>query len=357
MKLYRKSKNFLRFLSILISGALSFTQMVPLTFAHDFLIPGGTSPTAPQPPSKGQSAAQNACGDDPVAQCMADPVHLDRGEFFIKPTDLIIPVRGLSIALTRHYRSQSAYNGSLGYGWDFTYNRRLRKLQNGNIVYLSGDNRQDEFIYNASTYNPSAGVYRSLVQEADGTWTLTDVHGEIQRFDIDGKLTQISDRSGNALTFAYDPAGKLPIQGPSAYFVNQTTGVIARDFRLTNLTDSLGRQITFTYNADGRIAAITDWAARAWNYTYDAQGNLTVVTQPATPEAPQGAVTTYAYDSNHNLTSILYPNQQPNGAVYVANIYDLANDRITSQSLQGATTTFSYDTQNRTTTVVDGVTG
>ena len=37
-------------------------------------------------------------------------------------------------------------------------------------------------------------------------------------FDINGNLTVITDRYGNTMSFEYDPAGKLPLYGPSEFF-------------------------------------------------------------------------------------------------------------------------------------------
>ena len=335
-----KNRRALRSVATLSAFGLVLQLVVPPMAWASHTLPGGTSPGRPDDSGGEQEPSNNPSEEDQEAQDDVDPVDLHRGDFTLSREDVVLPGRGLSIAFARRYRSQSAYNGPLGYGWDFSYNRRLYKLDSGNMVWLSGANRQDEFAYDAQTgtYAPPPGVYVSLVQNVDGTWTLTDAHGQEQRYDADGKLTAIVDRNGNTLSFAYDPAGRLPIEGPSDYFVNQTTGVIARDFRLTTMTDPAERQLVFTYNADGRIETITDWTSRTWRYTYDADGYLTQVTTPATPEFPQGTTTTYTYTADHNLETITDAKNQ----VYLTNAYEATTDQLTSQTYGTGTSRIIY---------------
>ena len=310
----------------------------PLALAHDFAIAGGSSAAQPTPPGIGQPPAQNACHEDPAACGKFDPVDLHRGDFVLRRQDVSLPGRGLSIDLAFTYRSRSAYNGPFGYGWDMSYNKRLRKLADGNVVLLRGDTRKDEFAFTPpSTYTAPAGVYDTLIQNPDGTWTLTSKHGLQETYDITGNLTAIKDRNGNTLSLAYDPAGLLPITGQSAYFVNQTTGVIAREYRLTQITDTIGRTITLTYNAQGRLESIS-YEGRTIAYGYDpAQtGDLLTVTMPPTPDVPSGPVTTYTYNT-HNLTTITDPKNQ----TYVTNGYN-AYDCVVQQTYGSGTSTLAY---------------
>ena len=312
----------------------------PVAWANNEIIPGGTSPAPPPAPGGGQAPANNPSNKEPKVQGATDPVDISRGDFILTRQDLFLPAgRGLSVDLTFTYRSRSAYNGLFGYGWDLSYNRRIRKLANNNLVALRGSNRKDEFTFSPpNTYTAPLGVYDTLVQNGDGTYTLTSKHGDVESYDVNGNLTRLQDRNGNALTFAYDPAGLLPITGKSTYFVTQTTGVIAREYRLTRITDTIGRTIDFAYSPEGRLATIT-YQGRTLLYAYDATGtgDLISVTTPATSQFPSGNTTRYTY-TNHNLGSIIDPKNQ----TYLTNTYDATNDRVTSQTYGTGTSTVIY---------------
>ena len=346
-KILRKSG--ITFLAFLF---LFQTSGVTAVFAHHGVVPGGTSPSPPPNPgglNPSGPAVHNASTNFHEVQKATDPVDIDRGEFFLTRQDFHLPGRSLSVDLTFTYRSKSVYNSVYGYGWDMTYNHRLRKVVGGNIVLLTGNNRKDEFAFSAGTYTPPPGVYATLIQNGDGTYTLTSRGGQKETFDPNGNLTRLEDKNGNAVTFNYDPAGLLPIQGKSDYFVNQTTGVIAREYRLTQIADTVGRVVTFAYNTDGRLESVT-YSGKTTTYAYDPSGNgdLISVLTPPTAEFPSGLTTQYAY-LNHNLTSAT----DPKGQTYLTNVYDSTKDQVTSQTYGSGTTTLTYDPSNPITTIVD----
>ncbi len=295
-----------------------FAQLCAPPLALAGAPPQGSSPSQPSSPNGGQDSSQNPSDQDGQVQRDTDPADLHRGDFILRRQDVVLPGRGLSVDLTFTYRSRSAYNGPVGYGWDMSYNRRLRKLATNNVVLLRGTNRTDEFTYTAGTYTAPAGVYDALAQNPDGTAVLTSPHGDKEFYNAAGSLVRIEDRHGNAITLTYDPAGPRDITGTSDYFVNQATGVIFKDDRLLQITDTTGRTIDFAYTPEGRLETIT-YLGRTIRYGYDpnGSGDLVSVTTPATSEYPQGHTTTYAY-TTHNLISIT----DPKGQTYLTNAYD-----------------------------------
>ncbi len=333
-----------RFPKKFIALGITFTWIIqvvlpPAALAFDETLPGGTSPAVPLSPSGGQSPARNPSDEDAKVKKKLDPIDLYLGDFIFTRQDVYLPGRGLSVDITLLYRSRSAYNGPFGYGWDMSYNKRIKKLANNNLVVLRGTNRKDEFTYSGSaTYTSPPGIYDSLVQNADGTYTLTSKHGDKEFYDVNGNLTRMEDRNGNALTFTYDLAGLLPITGKSDYFVNQTTGVIAREYRLTRITDTIGRAIDFAYTAEGRVSTIT-YAGRVIHYDYDSSGSgdLIKVTMPATADFPSGTAVTYSY-TKHNLETI----QDQKDQMYLTNVYEAAAGRVISQTYGSGTSTMVY---------------
>jgi YD repeat-containing protein len=231
---------------------------------HDFATGHGTSPGGPNDPNDGQPPCHNGSASDPDAAGDSDPVDLFRGELILDRRDLFVPGRGLGVDVTFHYRSKSVENGQFGYGWTFSYSRRIRKLDDGNAVLLQGTNMLQEYVaQGGGAYTSPGGIYSTLHENGNGTFTLTYRHGAVETYDANGCLTSLQDPSGNALTFEYDPAGLLPVIAPSKYLVKVSKAVVAREYRLARITDTIGNEYDFTYNPTGSWRRSSTSAARS----------------------------------------------------------------------------------------------
>jgi RHS repeat-associated protein len=227
-------------------------------------------------------------------------------------------------------------------------NRRVRRLANGNVVVLQGTNRRE--LHTAGpggVFVPPVDGMSVLVQNPDGTYTLTSKHGGRETYDINGNLSRIEDKSGDAILLTYDPVGLLPVTGPSAYFTDQTIGVLVREYQLSTVTDAIGNVVSFHYGTDGRLSSIT-YLGRTVSYTYTPEGDLATVTTPATPGFPAGHTTEYTYLA-HNLRTM----RDPLGITYLTTNYDPTTDRVTSQTYQGGTSTFTKGVDGAGNTIVD----
>jgi RHS repeat-associated protein len=306
---------------------------------------GGEGNTGNPPPTQGE-------GDPHPTneETMGDPAVVHNGEYLYTHQDLFIPSRGLPLEVTRTYRSRTAYNGRFGYGWHFNFDIKLKQFADNSIIIFNMDGKgsKHEYTYDAGDYTAQWGVYHALVQNPDGSFTLTTKHGQNYEFDEEGRLTSIQDRNGNSLTFYYDPVGLQPIVGQSEYFVNQTEGVIAYDYMLKSIKNATGDSLTFDYNTNGRLTSITDFTGRVYSYEYDstATGDLISFTTPSTSEYPTGLTTQYFY-TDHNIDSIMDAKDQ----VYVRNIY--TDDRVTQQDYGPGTYYFTYETDSMLTTQTD----
>lgn len=270
-------------------------------------------------------------------------IYLHTGEFFVHATDLIIPGRGLDWAFVRSYRSQIAYDGPLGYGWDFNWNARL-SASGSNVLYFDGTGRRETFTRTGpTTFSSPAGMFSTLTQNGDGSFTLRAPDGGVTGFhaldgtNLQGVLQNIADRFGNSLTAAYDNQGLL-----------------------TSVTDTVGRLITLQYDAaTGRLSSFTDFSGRMVVFT-TISGDLIAVRSPVvtgTPNGnnfPFGKTTHYAYSSgfvdpraNHNLTTITSPKEFSHaGGPAVQNTYGTNSgnpqfDRVISQAVGGIAGGFS----------------
>ncbi|MDP2938467.1 MAG: RHS repeat-associated core domain-containing protein [Candidatus Omnitrophota bacterium] len=305
-----------------------------------------TGSTSVVPAPAGEGNANEGNNNQPVAE----PVLVHNGDFVYEHQDILIPSRAMNTEIIRTYKSQSRYNNRFGYGWDIFYNKKIIPQCNGDLYYLNGKLNRHRFAYiDGTNYISPTGIYDKIVQNANGTFTLTEKHATVYNFDQNGVLTEVRDRNNNRMQFSYDPAGRLPIIGKSIFSNDPEPKVIAYDYKLISITDTVGRQINFNYNDDGRLTTITDFAGRTYSYNYDSSrnGDLISFTTPATPEYPSGNTTTYAY-TDHNLETITDAKAQ----TYLTNHYD-SEDRVSSQDYGSGTFTFAYDEVNRKTTVTN----
>jgi RHS repeat-associated protein len=264
-----------------------------------------------------------------------EPVYLSNGEYGLSVTDLSVVGRALPVRITRTYGSRRECNARFGYGWDMSYNIKVRRLAaepgEPNVVMLidgKGARRQ----YTQDAVDPNLYVnlsdLKDYLYDTNDLLTLVKKSGIEYEFDGNGNLAAITDENGNSISFLYDPNGPLPIYGPSRFFhvevVPTQYDIVARDYKLDTIVDDLGRQISFTYDSAGLLSTITDFAGRTWTYTYDSgTNNLLAV------EDPNGGVTTYCYDYRHNLTVI----SDPNGQTYMQNTYaEGTNDLVSEQT-------------------------
>jgi RHS repeat-associated protein len=231
-------------------------------------------------------------------------VLLNTGELTQHAVDLDIPGRGLDWRFERTYRSGMNYNGPLGNGWDFIQNRRLFIEADGSAKRMDGLGRADRYVVSGTNYVAPSGYFTKLAKNPNGSFTESDAHGMTWSYAPTNALgtaqmTNLADRFGNQMTFAYNSVGQL-----------------------TNTIDTLQRSISYRYDSTGRLTNVTDFIGRTLTFAYDTNGDLITVTSPAvtgTPtgnDFPNGKTTRYTYSSgypnpnlNHNLLTVTAPNE------------------------------------------------
>lgn len=217
------------------------------------------------------------------------------GEFRCQQTDLAIPGRMLDFAWTRTYRSRTSPDTAQGAGWDFSFNVSLAQNGDGTLTLRPGNGRADTF-YPDGTNGWIRDEYFVEVRDLNGDGFPDVLFADTGKWlfhppgtPAGGKLAQIMDRNGNAMTLGYDGAG-----------------------RLATIVDDLGRTNTVAHNPLGLIESITDFTGRAVRYEYNGNGDLVAVISPPTSDFPGGITNRYTYSSgfgdarlNHNLTSCI----------------------------------------------------
>ncbi|MCA9049875.1 MAG: right-handed parallel beta-helix repeat-containing protein, partial [Planctomycetaceae bacterium] len=203
--------------------------------------------------------------------------------------DTVIQAPGIPLTFSRSFGSSISdrrRTGPLGRGWAWSDRWLLDVSEDtdGTVVISTPDGLGRRFQPDVrggyfSESGDSAGLAKS-----GGVFELTESDGSRIRFNADGRMDFIEDRSDNRVTIGY------------------TSG------RITTLTHSSGQVMTIAYNAAGRITSVTDDAGHITTYTYDA-GNEHLLSV----RTFDGQVTTYAYDVSgtpqtmHALTSVTFP--------------------------------------------------
>jgi len=270
---------------------------------------------------------------------------------------------------------------------------------NGRIASVTGiDGRTISYGYDSN------GVVTS-VTTPEGTWTydreIGDGSGDLgydRRLtvtDPNGGKTEYYYDADNMRTYRVDPDDYTSNNGdedvPKTYYNisrdpndkavmegNQdSNGNISHIERDPNtglpikVTDALGNESTFTYNAQGQVTSTTDAAGKTTTYTYDTNGiDLLSIT-----DSDNNTVSTFTYGSNHevltatdvdnNTTTYTYTSwgdvatsTDANGKVTTYN-YNSTDHLLTSTSVDGSTVaSYTYDSHQRvrTATGADGIT-
>ncbi len=250
----------------------------------------------------------------------ADPVNTATGNYAYAQSDLTIPVKGeLDFVFQRSYNSlDPSSTGVMGHGWQHSYQISVEDYGN-HVLITYGDGQVSRFIATDSGFQAPVGNYDVLTKEDDGTFRLRKKDQTLFTFDLLGRVTEMIDRNGHGLTFAY----------------------VGTNLSLIKDTDDR-TLVVFTYT-DSRLSQIVDLIGRIISFTYDMNDNLESVIDVG------GGVTQFSYDSNHRLLTITDANEH----VYLTNQYDVEGRVEKQWDAEGYTTEFFYDEEADDTLVVD----
>ena len=247
------------------------------------------------------------------------------GNLFIPRTDIYIQARAFDLDISFYYNSY-LFTEEYGYGkgWTFEYNIKYsHDTVPGARLILWGDGREDKYdSLPGGTYKSPRGFFNTLAQYQPGKYVLTEPDGMKYFFDnaVHKRITRMEEPNGNFINFTYT------------------------DSLLTAMTNNAGQAITFTYNPQGRLATVVDAIAapsRTYTYTYDVAGNLKEVKDPLNGKYQ------YTYLVNGPMKSLADKNNNKIDIIYFPD--------LTTSELIGCNKrlSFSYDTASQKTVVTD----
>ncbi|WP_440534607.1 RHS repeat-associated core domain-containing protein [Variovorax sp. YR566] len=202
------------------------------------------------------------------------------------------------------------------------------------------------------TYNTAAN--RLNVVSASTPAAMGERDAVSRTVDGNGLVTAESDfKYLPVRSVTWDTTRRLPltvVRAPNATEAQSKTIQWHATLALPVLVTESGRTTAWAYDANGNALSqtVTDTGstsatARTWQWTYNAQGLV------ATETEPNGAVTSFTYDTLGNLV-------QASSALGQATsyAYDSANHLVSMSAANGLVATYTYDTRDRLTTYTVG---
>jgi len=157
------------------------------------------------------------------------------------------------------------------------------------------------------SYSAPPGTTTDLIKSGTNLYSLQERFGGTMDFNANKKISSWRDVDGNLLTFNY--AGN----------------------KLSSVSDAFSHTLTFGYN--GNLSQVTDSTGRTVNYSYNANDDL------VTYQDSNGKSWSYSYNANHRMLSLSDPLTITNAT----NTYDILG-RVNTQTVprQTGTATFKY---------------
>ena len=149
------------------------------------------------------------------------------------------------------------------------------------------------------------GDYSRLVQNPDGTYTRTMKDGTQFHFNADDLQTSTVDRNGNTISFTYDDVDgdgaaqeivEITLPTGDAYVFGYDV-----DGKLSTVTDPAGRVTQFSIESSGNLTSITYPDGASWEYVYGPDHLLDTVTDPG------DRTTQYVRGDHGRYEQIIFP--------------------------------------------------
>jgi RHS repeat-associated protein len=238
------------------------------------------------------------------------------------------------ISLKRYYNSRWFDQADrMGEGWTHSFSSRLTLVPSSSYVivhrpggafatFQSTALNSGDWVTEADTKSRLSEIRDA--QNARTGWKYYDADTEnVETFLLDGRLSAITTRAGIAQTMTYEAS---PVPSIRA--------------RITEVTDSFGRKLVFTYRAGSpvngayNVATVSDANGNVVTYDYDANNNLISASYQSS------GTKTYHYNEpantgGTNLPSTLTGITDENGTRYATFKYDSFGRAISTEHAGG----------------------
>jgi RHS repeat-associated protein len=265
-------------------------------------------------------------------------------------------------ALGRLAAVQDPLGGVTAYGYDERGNRTSVTDANGHVTAFAYD-RANRL---RSETNP-LGLVTAYEYDAAGNRRFkTDGNGlrtEYQ-YDANRRLKKVLFADGTAYDFDYDALGNRTLERSPHHERGLHYDALGRLDRVEDRT--LGRTITYSYDALGHRELMTVDTGETVHYRWDAAGRLAETTDPegettrffydaagrrSTATYGNGTSASWAHDAAGQVLSIVYADRAGDVLTAFAYAYDASGNRSFKAFADGTKEAYGYDALNRLTAV------
>lgn len=176
----------------------------------------------------------------------------------------------------------------VGVAWSFTYD------QDGRLTSWEEPGGQSTSV----TYDNLGRPTSYTLPGGLGTATVA--------YDANSNIVQQDYSDGTSLSFTYDELGRM-VSGTNFSFTRDAVGRIVDSNGIGATLDPAGRvttltypagDVSYTYDAAGRVVQVDDWLGNSTTFEYDAAGRRTLVARP------NGVDTSISYDADGAITGV-----------------------------------------------------
>jgi YD repeat-containing protein len=239
-------------------------------------------------------------------------VNAANGNLVVQQQDEWLVGRGPDVAVLRTYNSLATSDGDNGDNWRLGLSRKVYgasgtlNMAGSTVTRVGEDGAQSLFTFDTSralyVSKDGTGSFDTLSWDAaSNSWTWTDGNSRVQeRYDglNGGRLTQVVDTDGNALTVVYNASGLVNLvtdaNGEKTYIDYDTSaGKTANitQIRTVDSNNATRTRVRYDYDSANRLSSVTvdlsptdnsvtDGETSVTNYTYDgASTRIASITQ------------------------------------------------------------------------------
>lgn len=313
-------------------------------------------------------------GEQPKAA--GDPVDLSSGSY-TEDKEYLPTLGGTALSFEMKYDSRINSSGELGVGWRHTYEQHM-ELKDGVIKYYTNPYSYAYFVPDDSLQgnvkvrvagdtiipdteesgepvkytclNKDMTDYK-ITLNPDGTYTLNAPGGDVITFDNQGRLSQLTDRTGKTVGITYTASGRIITDGISGKSIeiicsqdgkitelksdNRTVSFAYDGDKLVNITDAEENITSYTYTADNRIESVTDGKGVTYVYNvYDSDGRVTEQTNAL------GGIMSIRYDEHGTGTKVTVTDENNNVKYMYVDEYERVTKVVNEN---GGVTQYGYD--------------
>ena len=252
-------------------------------------------------PSKDKNAACSNSSQTPVT---GQPCDIRTGAKYRNETDFSYN----EFTFTRNYHSLNLDDSVFGKGWHNQYFKEISFSSNGILNVIEDTGRGEPWRKQNGVWVGDADSDYLITESASG-YTVTLKRGDIDEYDLSGRLLSETDTQGKVKTYEYDAEN-----------------------RLIKVSNHYQQFITFTYSTDGKnhITKVIDAQGIEYGYEYDVNDNLIAVVYPDGDSDPANNPKRIYHYEDTNFPNHITGITNANGQRYATFAYDSTGKAIES---------------------------